>query len=126
MAKLGYTWYPKDWGNSERVFELNLEERGLYREIIDMAMLSDNNVDYRPDMWARKYNTSSTQITNCVDKLKELKLIEVKKTVISVPSCEARLNLIRGGRRGGQISRKPKKGENIIPPTIQVTQKYED
>jgi hypothetical protein len=29
MAKLGYTFYPKDWGNSEAVFELNLTLRGL-------------------------------------------------------------------------------------------------
>mgnify|MGYP000521508741 CR=1 FL=1 len=35
MAKLGYTWYPKDWGNSDSVFELSLSERGLYREFID-------------------------------------------------------------------------------------------
>ena len=50
MAKLGYTWYPKDWGNSDSVFELSLCERGLYREFIDFAMLNDNKTELFYDL----------------------------------------------------------------------------
>jgi len=65
MAKLGYTWYPKDWGNSESVFELNLSERGLYRELIDLAMLNDNKTDIKLEVWSRKFAIS-------VDELKAI------------------------------------------------------
>jgi hypothetical protein len=49
MSKLGYTWYPKDWGNSDSVFELSLCERGLYREFIDFAMLNDNKTELKKE-----------------------------------------------------------------------------
>ena len=53
MAKLGYTWYPKDWGNSDSVFELSLCERGLYREFIDFAMLNDNKTEIKKTNYDR-------------------------------------------------------------------------
>ena len=56
--KLGYTWYPKDWGNSESVFELSLAERGLYRELIDLAMLNNNQTEIKKDVWSRKFGVS--------------------------------------------------------------------
>ena len=99
MAKLGYTWYPKDWGNSESVFELTLIERGLYRELIDMAMLSDNKTTYNAKIWARKFGSTEDEIEGILITLENLKLIELKGDILFIPSCESRLNLVRGGKK---------------------------
>ena len=102
MAKLGYTWYPKDWGNSDAVFELTLIERGLYRELIDMAMLSDNKTKISVKTWARKFGSSEDEIDGILITLVDLKLIELKEDLLFIPSCEPRLNLVRGGKKGGE------------------------
>lgn len=105
MAKLGYTWYPKDWGNSEKVFELTLIERGLYRELIDMAMLNDNKTEINYKVWARKYGSSVGELESILVTLYELNLIELTGNNIFIPSCEPRLNMVRGGRNGGKKSK---------------------
>lgn len=107
MAKLGYTWYVKDWNTSEAVFELNLEQRGFYRELIDLAMLNDNKVEIKLALWARKFASDSNTLQNILNALERLKLIETDTCngVLSVPSCESRLNIIRGARKGGLKSK---------------------
>ena len=105
MAKLGYTWYPKDWGNSEKVFELTLIERGLYRELIDMAMLNDNKTVINIKVWSRKYGSSINEVEGILITLTELGLIEVDKDNLFIPSCEPRLNMVRGASKGGKKSK---------------------
>ena len=82
MAKLGYTWYPKDWGNSDSVFELSLCERGLYREFIDFAMLNDNKTEIKKDVWLRKFSVSINELNLILDKLLLLNLIEIKENIL--------------------------------------------
>lgn len=119
MAKLGYTWYPKDWGNSDSVFELTLIERGLYRELIDMAMLNDNKTILSLKLWARKFGSSEDEITRILITLENLKLIEIKGDILFIPSCESRLNLVRGGSNGGKKSKPTPKPDSkpISKPT---------
>lgn len=105
MAKLGYTWYPKDWGNSESVFELSLSERGLYREFIDLAMLNDNLTEIKKDVWIRKFCVSKEDLNFILCKLISLNLIEFKNNILFIPSCESRLKLVRGGSNGGKKSK---------------------
>jgi hypothetical protein len=105
MSKLGYTWYPKDWGNSESVFELSLTERGLYRELIDLAMLNDNKTEVKLEVWSRKFAIDSKELFDIISKLVALKLIELNDNLLFVPSCESRLNLVRGGSKGGKTSK---------------------
>lgn len=105
MAKLGYTWYPKDWGNSEKVFELTLIERGLYRELIDMAMLNDNKTQINVKVWSRKFGSTQDEIESILITLSDLSLIEVNNDLLFIPSCESRLKLVRGGRNGGKKSK---------------------
>lgn len=105
MAKLGYTWYPKDWGNSESVFELSLSERGLYREFIDLAMLNNNSTEIKKDVWIRKFCVSKEDLDYILCKLITLNLIEIRDNIIFIPSCENRLNLVRGGSNGGKKSK---------------------
>lgn len=109
MAKLGYTWYPKDWGNSESVFELNLSERGLYRELIDLSMQNDNKTEINKTVWCRKFGATLEELDVILDKLLKLKLIIIKGSLLCVPSCENRLNLVRGGSKGGRSSKPPTK-----------------
>lgn len=119
MAKLGYTWYPKDWGNSDSVFELTLIERGLYRELIDMAMLNDNKTILSLKLWARKFGSSEDEIEGILITLENLKLIEIKGDILFIPSCESRLNLVRGGSNGGKKSKPTPKPDSkpISKPT---------
>lgn len=104
MAKLGYTWYPKDWGSSESVFELNLNDRGLYRELIDLAMMNDNKTEVKLDVWVRKFSVSIEELNAILNKLTALNLIEITDFLF-IPSCEGRLNLVRGGSNGGKKSK---------------------
>lgn len=109
MAKLGYTWYPKDWGNSEKVFELTLIERGLYRELIDMAMLNDNKTVINYKVWARKFGSSLEEVEGIIMTLHNLNLIELTNDLLFIPSCEPRLNIVRGASNGGKKSKPTKK-----------------
>lgn len=121
MAKLGYTWYPKDWGNSESVFELNLLERGLYRELIDLAMMNDNKTEIKIDVWCRKFAIDSDSLKSILDKLSILNLIQINGDNLFIPSCESRLNLVRGGSKGGKTS-KP----NVKPMSKPIESLYEN
>lgn len=105
MGKLGYTWYPKDWGNSDKVFELGLEQRGLYRELIDIAMLNNNKTVLNESLWIRKFNSNKEEIQRILKDLLDKDLIEIKGNNLFIPSCEPRLNLSRGGSKGGKKSK---------------------
>ena len=121
MAKLGYTWYPKDWGNSEAVFQLNLTQRGLYRELIDLAMLNDNKTVINLKVWSRKWDISEDKLKVIIQELKHLNLVEHKGDKLFIPSCEPRLKMVRGGSNGGKKSKPTNKG--IVKPISKPTPK---
>jgi len=118
--KQGYTFYPKDWNTSEAVFELTLEERGFYRELIDLAFMSDNKVEIKLSVWARKYASDINTLENILSRLEALKLVlkDVSNNTLFIPSCENRLKMIRGGRNGGLKSRKDKPTDKPISKGI--------
>jgi len=133
MSKLGYTWYPKDWGNSEAVFEMTLKERGLYRELIDLAMLNDNKTEVKTDVWCRKFAITQSELKTILDRLIELCVIQIESNLLFIPSCESRLNLARGGAKGGKAGKptpKPKlkpieslEEKNVKPTPKQIESK---
>jgi len=43
MARLGYTWFTKDWRSNMNVSQLSLQEKGFYRELIDECYLQNSN-----------------------------------------------------------------------------------
>ena len=129
--KLGYTWYYKDWNSSEKVLELDLKARGLYREFIDLAMLNDNKTKINYSVWVRKYNTTEIEIDSIIDFLVKIELLIIKGNTIFIPSCEKRLNLVRAGRKGGKQKAKPKEKKvelkgvnNIAKPFAVKSKKY--
>lgn len=121
--KLGYTFYLKDWNTSEKVFQLDLAERGLYRELIDLAFLNDNKTKINIAVWSRKFNADVNEIESILDVLQVLELIQIEDGIIFIPSCEARLNMIRGGKKGGQKSRKNKPTVKPIAKQKKVNKK---
>lgn len=101
--KNGYTWYPSNWTRSDRVFELNLAQRGLYRELIDRAMLADNKAEYKPDTWARRFNSSTQEIEEIIESLRALGLVFLGDDgTFFCPECEERLQHVRNGKKGGR------------------------
>jgi len=116
--KLGFTWWAKDWAASEAVFELTLAERGLYRELIDLAMLNDNKVQLKINSFARKFNANAGDVATIIKILENLQLIQVSDGMLFIPSCEPRLKLSRGGRAGGKATQSKKQAvKPIVKPT---------
>ena len=112
-----YTWYPYDWMSSEKVFDLTLVQRGLYRELIDLCMTEDNKVKINFNGWARKYNSSVEEIVCILPILEELDLIIVEDDYLSIPSCENRLNKITTARENGSKGGAPKGNSNAKKQT---------
>ena len=107
--KLGYTFYPKDWNSDDQVFELNLEQRGVFRELIDSAYMNDNMIPFNIGSWARRWNVEVEHLETLLDRLIELKLITINDQLIHVPSCENRLNIVRRNQQNGQGGGRPPK-----------------
>ena len=125
--KLGYTWYPKDWGNSESVFELSLSERGLYRELIDLAMMNDNKTEIKFDVWSRKFAITIDELKSILNKLYVLNLVKINGEKLFIQSCESRLKLVRGGSNGGKTSKPIGKPivKPIVKPLVSLDEKKE-
>lgn len=99
--KLGYTWWVKDWNADDVVFELTLEQRGLYRELIDRAMMADNQAKLNSSTLARRLNCDPTRLLELMGELQDMGLITLDGDTLHVPSCEKRLAASRKGRKGG-------------------------
>lgn len=127
--RLGYTWYSQQWRSSIRVFKLSLSERGLYRELIDSAYEEDNKILIDIETWARQFACSQDELKDMLLKLEQMKdkdgipLITISENILSVPSCEPRLNLIRGGKKGGETSKKSDEYKPKSKPMVKPTPK---
>lgn len=119
-SKLGYTFYPKDWQTNDKVFELNLEQRAVFRELIDLAMINDNKIEFKYSTWSRKLGVEISKLQKIINELIDYDLVtETSEQVFFIPSCEKRLNLKRGGKKGGKKSSKNKLSVKPTPkPTI--------
>jgi len=107
-----YTWYPDDWTSSDAVFSLSLCERGLYRELIDLAMRNNNSVQMNIPIWWRKFNSTVEEITETINKLELLNLIIVEDGYLRIPSCEKRLDKILFASENGKKGGAPKGNSN--------------
>lgn len=119
--RMGYTWYPKDWASSERVARLNLAERGLYRELIDLAYLTDNRINFDLKFLMRRTSSSPKAFNRAFDKLQNVRnldnepLIEIVNGVITVNACTDRLYLIKTLASNGSNGGRPPQGEGQKP-----------
>ena len=120
-SKLGYTFYPKDWQTNDDVFELNLEQRAVYRELIDLAMTNDNKVEFKLSTWSRKLGVTIAKLEELIKDLISFDLVvRTDNELYFIPSCEKRLNLKRGGAKGGK---KSSKNKPIVKPMVKPTLK---
>ncbi|WP_437918558.1 DUF7833 domain-containing protein [Sphingobacterium sp. LRF_L2] len=103
MASLGYTWYPKDFISDPDVMFMTAAERGVYRDLIDLAYTSENRIAYSIDMLAR-YTNSDVQT---VEKILSMKA-QKKGDFWTIPSCGKRIDLINKNRSNGSKGGRPK------------------
>ena len=111
MAKLGYTFYPKDFISDPDVMFMSAAERGVYRDLIDLAYMNDNMIPYSIEMLV-KYTNSDIET---VERVLSKKGSE-NDGFFSIPSCEKRIDLINrnkeNGSKGGRPNN-PKKTQTI-------------
>ena len=60
--KLGYTWWPKDWAASQKVQSLNITERGVYRELIDLVMDQETPIKPNIKLWSRLWRIDENKL----------------------------------------------------------------
>ena len=124
--KLGYKWYDKDWATNEKVAELNLEERGFYRELIDLAMRRDNKVNKNIRWFSRNYNSNPAKIKKLLSRLESVNVIEIEDDIITVPSCWGRISAINIASKGGNATaenRRKAEEEGALKGTLKGTLK---
>ncbi len=102
-GKLGYTWYPKDFISDPDVMFMTSAERGVYRDLIDLAYMSDNAIRYNVDMLA-KYTNSDVETVQRILDIKGKK----KGDIWTIPSCAKRIDLANKNRANGSKGGRPK------------------
>lgn len=105
--KLGYTWYPKDFISDPDVMFMSAAERGVYRDLLDLAYTNENTITYPVEMLAR-YTNSDTETVLAVLHKKGLE-IEAGWTI---PSCDKRMELSRLNSERGKQGGAPKGNQN--------------
>jgi uncharacterized protein YdaU (DUF1376 family) len=105
MSKLGYTWYAKDFASDPDVMLMTAAERGIYRDLIDLAYQTNNTIKYSIEALSRYTNGEIDDIKNVL-KLKG----EYKNGSWRIPSCDKRLLIIKRNYENGS---KPKRSQTI-------------
>lgn len=110
MAKLGYTFYPKDWRSSMNVSQLTLQEKGFYRELIDECFIqSSSKIKINCKTFTRINQLNVRSFTRLLEKLHESLLIvcpnfdkTLSEVEILIPSVSNRLGVIESASNGGK------------------------
>ena len=107
--KLGYTFYPKDWRSSDSVFELTLQEKGFYRELIDETFIEGSAIiRINKRSFCRKHQINARTFDKLIQKLCDYSLILLRnfdETLLEIPSVYSRLGVIQGASNGGKKSK---------------------
>lgn len=82
---------------------MSASERGVYRDLIDLAYMSDNKIRYSIDRLAR-YTNSDEETVEKVLKLKG----EKRGDYWTIPSCEKRIKIAKRNHENGQRGGRPK------------------
>lgn len=107
MGNLGYTWYPKDFISDPDVMMMSSSERGVFRDLIDLAYMNDNKIYYSIDKLIKYCNSDEETI---------LSVLGIKGKKINdywtIPSCSKRIDLIKKNKSNGKRGGRPKKPKN--------------
>ena len=104
MDKLGYTFYPKDFISDPEVMMMTPSQRGIYRDLIDLAYMNDNKIKYNLTQLSKYCNSSEDEISEILN-LKGLK----EDNFWTIPSCDKRITKILANRENGSKGGRPKK-----------------
>ena len=142
MAKLGFTFYPKDWWTSDTFFDLDADERYIYLEMIFLMYQNGGYINLtkpqielrlrtqiKPNVWDK-----ITQLLTCDDLGYTLKSVAKRK----LKADTSKINGKKGGRPPKQkepnnpalnppLEKKEKenrKERNIIPPITKSVNSY--
>ncbi len=107
MKLHSYPWYPDDWRSSETRLGMNLEERGIYRELLDHCWIEGSlPVDDRKlkliagasdDEWQRSSKTVIAEFATEGERLHHRKVDNRRPELLSYHSERS-----EAGRRGGK------------------------
>jgi uncharacterized protein YdaU (DUF1376 family) len=104
MERLGYTFYPKDFISDPDVMMMTSSQRGIYRDLIDLAYMNDNKIKYNLVQLSKYCNTTETEI-NEVLSIKGIK----DGDFWTIPSCNKRIAKAQTNRENGSKGGRPKK-----------------
>lgn len=105
--KLGYTFYPKDYISDPDVMMMTSAERGIYRDLIDLAYMNANKIKYSLPQLAKYCNDSEESVK---------KMLEMKGKKVGdfweIPSCSKRIKKAEISRKNGTLRGAPKAKPN--------------
>lgn len=104
MDKLGYVFFPKDFISDPDVMMMTSSERGIYRDLIDLAYMSDNQIKYSLTQLAKYCNATESEVENILN-------LKGKKdgNFYSITSCDKRISKRNVNRANGAKGGRPKK-----------------
>jgi hypothetical protein len=123
MDKLGYTFYPKDFISDPEVMMMTPSQRGIYRDLIDLAYMNDNKIKYNLTQLSKYCNATEDEISEILN-LKGLK----EGSFWTIPSCDKRITKILANRENGSKGgrpKKPKQNPNHNPNETQTKRQRE-
>lgn len=125
MDKLGYTFYPKDFISDPDVMMMSSSDRGIYRDLIDLAYMSGNKIRYNLTQLA-KYCNDSEEAVNRILILKGKKVGDWWE----IPSCnkriqKAKISRINGKKGGAKPKDNPKHNPELTQNSTQLVSQRE-
>ena len=103
-SSLGYTWYSQDYISDPEVMMMTPAQRGVYRDLIDLAYKHENRIEYTLQQLARYTNASEEEVSEILN-LKG----ENHGNYWSIPSCQKRIDKSLIARANGAKGGRPKK-----------------
>jgi hypothetical protein len=107
MIRLGYTWYSQDYISDPDVMMMTPAQRGIYRDLIDLAYKEENKIVYSLSQLSKYTNGSEEEVLEVLN-------MKGKKEgdYWTIPSCENRIKKAEQNRINGQKGGRPKKPKN--------------
>jgi uncharacterized protein YdaU (DUF1376 family) len=117
MERLGYTFYPKDFISDPDVMMMSASQRGIYRDLIDLAYMNDNKIKYNLIQLSKYCNAKEEEISEVLS-LKGEKI----NGFWTIPSCNKRIAKAQVNRANGSKGGRPKKPKQNPNKTQTTTQ----
>lgn len=120
MGKLGYTWYPKDFISDFDVMTMTPAQRGIYRDLIDLAYMKGGVIPDNLTALSRYTNASPQEIAEVLE-MKGEQVPEGWK----IKGVSKRMDIAEKNRKNGKRGGRPRKNspadnQEIKNPKTQI------